>query len=202
MNYVELSIKKLKDDCTEWAKEINSDYSPDLIIYIAKAGYLIGRAIQEVTGSKLIGIDATRSANKLKETLEPILSHIPKFILNFARKIELKSHVHNNNTERNVCFHASVNAVNPDDIKRILIVDDAIDTGNSVKAVRETVKKRFPSAQIKIAAINVWEMNDLVAAADYFLYTNTALRTPMSKDSKEHTLFKKIYAAETKNGYI
>ena len=43
MKYTELSIEKLKSECNEWARELKKTYCPDLVIYVARAGYLIER---------------------------------------------------------------------------------------------------------------------------------------------------------------
>mgnify|MGYP001456981671 CR=1 FL=1 len=48
MKYTELSIEKLKSECNSWAKELKKTYCPDLVIYVARAGYLIGKEMSEV----------------------------------------------------------------------------------------------------------------------------------------------------------
>lgn len=48
MKYIELSRKDIEEQCKDWAKEIQKSYRPDLIVYVAKAGYLIGREMKNV----------------------------------------------------------------------------------------------------------------------------------------------------------
>ena len=76
-----------------------------------------------------------------------------------------------------------------------MIVDDSVDTGHSLKAVKETVIKQYPHATVKLAALNVWKQSGSVIQCDYFKYTDTILRTPMSKDSKEYKTFLKLFNA-------
>ena len=155
MNCIELSIESLHGECVLWAKEISIDFQPDLIVYIAKGGYLIGKAFQEVFNCRIAGVNAERSGNKLKEFLTPVLSHLPKKFLNIARSVEMRSGVHSQHSERSVLFH-DCDEVDTDTVEKILIVDDAVDTGYSLKAVAEKVREKYPNAEIKLAALNVW----------------------------------------------
>ena len=192
MNCIELSIESLRDDCVDWAEKIKKEFQPDLIVYIAKGGYLIGKAFQEVFNCRMIGVDATRKGNKIKELLTPILTHLPKKLLNIARSVEMRSGVHNQHSERSVVFH-DCDEVDMDSVEKILIVDDAVDTGYSLKAVAEKVREKYPNAKIKRAALNVWKQSEEVVQCDFHKYCDTILRTPMSKDSKEYKLFLNLY---------
>lgn len=195
MNCIELSIEKLSDECTKWAKIIKKDFQPDLIVYIAKGGFLIGKAFQEEFKCHMIGVDAMRKGNKLKELLTPILSNLPKHLLNLARKIEVKSGIHNKHSERAVVFRSDYNDIDKNAVRNILIVDDSVDTGHSLKAVTETVVEQYPLATVKLAALNVWKQSESVIKCDYFKYVDTILRTPMSKDSKEYKTFLELFHA-------
>ena len=193
MNCIELSIENLHNECVAWAEMIKKDFQPDLIVYIAKGGFLIGQAFHKVFGCPLIGVDATRKGNKIKELLTPILSHLPKRLLNWARRTEMKSGVHSQHPERSVVFHKPIEDGDKKSADKILIVDDSIDTGYSVKAVKEKVREQFPESEIKLASLNVWRQSETVIRCDYFKYQDTILRTPMSKDSKEYKRFLKLY---------
>ena len=48
MQHLELSRKALEEQCSTWANNIKEVYQPDLIIYIARGGYLIGKQMREV----------------------------------------------------------------------------------------------------------------------------------------------------------
>ena len=83
MKYTELSIEKLKSECNSWAKELKKTYCPNLVIYVARAGYLIGKEMSEVFEVPMVGISATREGNKLKEIVGPVISLMPNFVRNF-----------------------------------------------------------------------------------------------------------------------
>lgn len=202
MNYVELSLEELKNESKSFAERIKAVYMPDIIVYIAKGGFIIGKVFQNVFDVPLVGVDAVRQENKVKEALSSLLKRLPKSVLIFLRKIEVISGVHEKNEERNVKIHQSVSEVERDLIKKILIVDDSVDTGNSVKAVADEMEQLFPGAEIRIAALVVWDKSKGKINTDYFIYENSLLRSPMSKDSKEYKQFLEIYSKDTKEGYI
>lgn len=193
MDCLELSIESLKSKCFTWTKELKKQYSPDIIIYVAKAGYLIGKEMSSGFGVPLIGINAERKGNNLKTVLQPLLKFIPTKLRYLIIKTELKSGIHKKATERNIYFKDNIKGINIENIKNILIVDDSVDTGYSIKAVKDVVQKAFKNADIKVAALNVWDKSEEIIKTDYALYKNTIIKAPMSKDSKEYKEFLRIY---------
>lgn len=192
MEYLEFSIKSLDEKCKEWGNEIRKDYQPELIIYIARGSYLIGKSLSEYFGVPLVAISAERNGNNFKELVAPVLAILPRWFCDLLRKMELKSGVHNSKVERNIKFLDSIHQYRYDGIA-VLIVDDSIDTGNSMKQVVDVVSHELPRSIIKVAAFNVWDESETVIKTDYFCYKNAIMRTPMSKDSREYKLFKKMY---------
>jgi len=109
------------------------------------------------------------------------------------RKLELKSDVHGEKPERYIEFLDDISSLDLSNIKKLLIVDDSVDTGRSMLAVRELVKLKFPNCEIKTASLNVMSKSKGVIKIDYTVYEDKILRTPMSKDSKEYKIFIKLY---------
>lgn len=200
MKYTELSRKDIEEQCKDWAKEIKKSYQPDLIIYVAKAGYLIGREMNRVFDVPLVGISASREGNALKEFFGPIVSVMPNFIRNFLISVELKSDTHSKNTERKIHMYEGLEMLDKEKFHHILIVDDSIDTGHSMKQVVNVISSMFENAEIKIAGLNVWDKSQSIIDTDFALFKNTVIKTPMSKDSKEYKDFMKIYNSETNYG--
>ena len=87
-------------------------------------------------------------------------------------------------------------------IQRILVVDDSVDTGHSMKQVVDAISSGFNNVEIKIAGLNVWDKSRSIIDTDFALYKDTVIKTPMSKDSKEYKEFMKIYNSETDNGTL
>lgn len=202
MKYIELSRKDIEEQCKGWAKEIQKSYQPDLIVYVAKAGYLIGREMKNVFNVPLVGISATREGNALKEVVGPIVSRMPNLVRNILISLELKSDTHSKNTERQIHYHEGLEKMKSSNIQNILVVDDSVDTGHSMKQVVDAIHSLFGDVEIKIAGLNVWDKSRSIIDSDFALYKNTVIKTPMSKDSKEYKDFMQIYNSETNNGTL
>ena len=200
MQKKELNRKELENECNSWARKISESYQPDLIIYIAKGGYLIGREMREVFDVQMIGIGTSRDGNNFKEKIGPFVAMLPNFVRNFLILIEMKSNKHGKSTERHVHFLDNIEEnVDVNKIKNILVAEDSVDTGHSLKQSLDEIKKVFPESEIKVASLNVWDKSKDIVSVDYSLYQNTIIKAPMSKDSKEYKAFIKLYNEETKD---
>ena len=188
MNYVNLSIKELQNESLKLARQIDQSFKPDIVIYIAKGGYLIGKIIADFFNVPCVGIHAERKGNSVKDILAPLLRLFPKWLTKLLRQIELKSGVHKVVKERRVFFDIiDIKAVDMKGRKNILIVDDSVDTGYSMKNVLENIKLTFRGkVYVKTAAINVWSKSFSVFRVDFYRYKDTIIETPMSKDSKDY----------------
>ena len=200
MQKKELNRKELEKECNGRARKISESYQPDLIIYIAKGGYLIGREMREVFDVPMIGIGTSRDGNSFKEKVGPFVAILPNFVRNILISIEMKSGKHKKNTERHVHFLDNVEEkIDVKTIKNILVAEDSVDTGHSLKQSLNEIKKVLPEAEIKVASLNVWDKSKNIVSVDYSLYQNTIIKAPMSKDSKEYKAFIKLYNEETKD---
>lgn len=195
MRCVELSIEKLEEKSNLLAEKIQHDFNPDVVVYIARGGYLIGKRVSGYFGIPLIAVGTERQANGFKEMVAPILALMPRALCDWLRSLELRSNVHEKGNKRAVKFLDDVGHLKTKKIKNIVIVDDSVDTGNSVLAVKRLISSDFPLANIKIAAINVWSKSENLIATDFYIYQNAMMRTPMSKDSKEYGKFLRIYGS-------
>lgn len=194
MKCITLSIENLNRKTKKWAREILSEYSPDMIIYVAKAGFLIGKGFSETMECPMIGVETVREkGNGLKSQIAPLIGKLPLFVRNMLITIELKSGVHKKNDYRKVNMLDEISQLEVTKINKILVVDDSIDTGNSILAVKDYISTIFRNAEIRVAGLNVWDMSKEKVFTDYALYKNTIIKAPMSKDSKEYDVFMKIY---------
>ena len=194
MKCITLSIENLNRKTKKWAREILSEYSPDMIIYVAKAGFLIGKGFSETMECPMIGVETVREkGNGLKSQIAPLIGKLPLFVRNMLITIELKSGVHKKNDYRKVNMLDEISQLETTKINKILVVDDSIDTGNSILAVKDYISTIFRNAEIRVAGLNVWDMSKEKVFTDYALYKNTIIKAPMSKDSKEYDAFMKIY---------
>lgn len=202
MNYIEISLEKLRKISIKEANKISKEQKIDLIIYVAKAGFPIATYMNEVFEVPLLGIGAQRKGNKLKQIVGPIMTFMPRFVRDILISFELKSKVHKQDTERHVVFHESLKEIKKEETRTILLIDDSVDTGHSMKRCCDVIQKEFPKAQIISYSLNVWEQSKEIFQTDYCSFADTVIRAPMSKDSKEYKKFCKMYDDETRNGYI
>ena len=195
MDCVKLSLEKLKEESRKLAQKAEKDGKPDLVIYVARGGYLIGKEIADYFQVPCAGIYAERRGGGLKERVAPILKVLPDWLKMMLRKMELKSGMHKTHKERNVYWDAAdFERIKKQDVKSVLLVDDSVDTGYSMIQVMEKLFADFgKDTIIKTAAVNVWSKSEEVCATDYRIYTDTIIMTPMSKDSEEYAEFEELY---------
>ena len=186
------------------ARKVEADFRPDLVVYIARGGYLIGETIANYFKVDNIGIHAEREGSRLKELISPLLMCLPQSIKLSLRKMELASGVHKGYKERKLYWDSSDRCFEIlNNKKNILVVDDSVDTGYSMSnVVQEILREVGKNVIIKTAAINCWSKSFPIIKTDYFCYADTIIQTPMSKDSKEYSKFESLYnnrAINTRN---
>ncbi len=192
MEYVELSIENVKEKSKELYNQIIQNYDYDLVIFVAKGAYLIGKELSKLNNVPLLEIQASRKGNKLKKILKPLLKLIPKKLNVYLRKKEMNSSFHENNPERMILIDEKKYGKHKR-AKKILLVDDSVDSGNTIAQAKEKIKTFFPKSRLKIAVFNYFEKSEGIIKVDYSLYTNTMINGPWSNDSKYHTEILKEY---------
>ena len=204
MNSSVLSLENLEKESLSLARKVEADFRPDLVVYIARGGYLIGDTIAGYFKVDNIGIHAEREGGKLKELISPVLRCLPQSVKLSLRKMELASGVHKEYKERkiywdnsDVCLRVLKNK------KNILVVDDSVDTGYSMISVVQKIRRDVgEDIIIKTAAINCWSKSLSVIRTDFCIYEDTIIQTPMSKDSQEYSVFEFLYNNRGKENLI
>ena len=185
MELLELSEEKMHDENKKLFKKIIKNYNYDLVIFIARGSYMIGLDLAKFNDVPLLEIFATRKGGKIKKVLRPLLKIIPKNIKKILRKNEFNSNYHEKNSDRNITFNGKIwNEYR--DKKNILLIDDSVDTGYSIKKAKDAIESFFTNSNVKIAAINYFEKSKKIVNVDYFLYSEKMLLGPWSNDSKEN----------------
>ncbi len=199
-----LTVKTIDDDAlNKTAKTLNNlifnDFIPDIIIGIRSGGYVVAEIMTQTADHKplLLAISRRRSCTETKnkvKCLKKILKLLPYAVTNHFRIIEHKILIKKAATKT----AAQQQEFTPDTAElsalrtflqahensKILIVDDAIDSGATMKAVLDLVRKEANSAcTIKTAAITVTTDTPLIQP-DYILYNNVLCRFPWSFDFK------------------
>lgn len=176
----------VEKDCKEWAKEIASSFQPDLIVFIANSGFLFGKAISDELNVPLAYVRASRSGNQVKDRLSGVKKMIPEVIVKKLISSPIKYYIHSKRQERQIELSPSISKKIHEMGNKILIVDDAVDTGWTVKKVYEEIACQFPEATIKTAAYSVSEFSKKVTSIDYYRFWNELILTATSRKSDEY----------------
>lgn len=83
-----------------------------------------------------------------------------------------------------ISFPQDVDSLLKSELKNVLLIDDAIDSGATLHLLKEYLEKHYANIVVKIAVITVTTPNPIVDA-DYFLFHDRVLvRFPWSNDVK------------------
>ncbi|MER2105653.1 MAG: phosphoribosyltransferase [Solibacillus sp.] len=200
MNYLELSIEDLKKEIEILNSAMSKmKYKPDRIVFVSKGAYLIGKYLSDMNNIPLIECHAKRQGNKLKSYVAPSLKILPQKLKVFLRKLEINKGTHTQKSERNV--FTNINLTEKDWLnEKILIVDDSVDTGNTLKQVKDYLLENSGATDIKILAINVFHSSNEIITVDYYIYKDTMINGPWSNDSKYNKQFLLAYEKGLKEG--
>lgn len=190
MEYKELSPINVKEISEELYKKIIKEYNYDLVIFIAKGSLNIGIELANLNKVPLLEIKATRQGGKLKKFFKPLMKIVPKNILIKLREKEMKSKYHEKNDDRQVIYNNNV-FERYKERRKILLVDDSIDSGCSIIKVKEELERTFTSAELKVAVFNV--MKKSIIRPDFYMYEDNLISGPWSNDSRYNNEFVKQY---------
>lgn len=189
-----LDDKDFKVYCCQLAGlVIGSGYQPDLVVGIANGGVrvmdeLIDSGIfrgNSSVGVKRVVVRRQRPGTVAKQRLAgKFLAHIPRWSANILRRIEsamrgIKSRLIKPEVSELILDESVVQALS--DASNILIVDDAVDTGATLAAVKRSVEK-VTAATVRTAVITVTLKNPLIFP-DYHLIAEL-IRFPWSVDNR------------------
>ena len=157
-----------------------SGFQPDAVIAIPRAGVWIQDAAW--TDFPRFPVKLIRpSKGKLKKLVSGVIKRLPLRLRDNiriweARKL-VKRHGHMTNT-------GIILPTLPDNVSKILLIDDAVDSGATLKAIVEKFKAEYPNAEIRSAVITL-TYPQAVYKPDYCIYNNlTLIRTPWSIDMR------------------
>lgn len=187
---ITLSQDQFRKDCLELGERIMERGVPDLVILVPRAGDVIGAELKkhsQFSDITFVRIKAQRALTKYKSRghTRRVLSLFPLALKDILRQTEsgFRESVFRLTGARSAkALEYSDNV--PKLIKAanmITIVDDAIDSGETVKSIIDFVRRINFSAPIQVAVITT-TFNAPLIVADISLYTNQIIRFPWSED--------------------
>lgn len=192
MELLELSKEKLRKENKKLFEIVKKDYEYDLVVFVARGSYLIGLDMAKYNNVGLLEIFAKRKGGRFKKIVSPFLKLIPTSVKSVLRKKEFNSNYHEKNKDRSVYYDKEI-WLKYKGCKRILLVDDSVDTGYSIKYAKEAIMSFFEDAEVKVAAINYFTKSKNVVDTNYNIYVDKMLLGPWSNDSKENKQYIEEY---------
>lgn len=190
-----VSLSDVKGMALQLIKEVGE--KPDLVVFVASGAYLIGKIMAEHYNVPLKEIRAQRSGTQLKKLLHPVLQVLPSKLKIWLRKREQYSGTHAIKNCRTISYE--FHDAEHEGIGSILLVDDAVDTGNTMLQCFHTLQKHYPSAKITTAALSVFDGSKDTVNVDYHIFDNMIVMGPWANDHKEHSKFMRIYKEAKEN---
>lgn len=184
MKVTTLGNEAFADACRR-LEAMTMEFNPDLIVGIATGGEVVARGMY--TDVPHVSVTARRPTTAIKSrcgALWKVIRRLPVWMRDAMRVAEAA--IYNNRKgplDPIIINDSRREAIAP--ARRILIVDDAIDSGVTMQRVLEAVRRIAPGASVATAVINVTTRRHLVEP-DYRLYADRRLvRFPWSKDFTE-----------------
>lgn len=168
-----------------------SGFRPECVIGIESGGRFVAEKIFTQIPHEYIRLQRPSTSAKTG-FVKTIIRLLPKTLNNYLRKVEARrlsakfkrlaskpGYIEQQISQK----LKSLDIPNIRHFNRILIVDDAIDSGMTMEAVCRAICKAYPAVDIRTAVITTTEPNPL-HKPDYTIYNNrTLIRFPWSADS-------------------
>jgi hypoxanthine phosphoribosyltransferase len=174
---------------------VEADYRPTLVVGIRFGGYEVAESMVRAASAPLpiLPVTCRRAATKAKAcipTLRSVLTALPRPALDLLRRVEhrlfIAPRTHKarpqvvDNSEIDVIAHwLAKQSSRP----RILVTDDAIDSGATLATVLRLVRAVCPSGTEIRSAVITQTLEQPITTPDYVLFYNTLCRFPWSFDA-------------------
>lgn len=158
----------------------SSGFVPDLVIGVPNGGVRIAVNVFDKYPQASMALERAPKGG-FKRSLSGFIKLLPLFMRDWIRILEAHALVrksgHMSNTQ--IVFPQI-----DGDVRRVLFVDDAVDSGATLKAVMDSFSRQYPSIQAKSAVITITG-TETSYRPDYYLFDNrTLIRLPWSIDMK------------------
>lgn len=186
MKVFTLNRNEFKVNCNRLFSQI--EIKPDLVIGILNGGGFVLEEFKKVNKKRDIVYETIKiqraSTHGLKKNsiVQSVLKLMSYTVLDKMRIVEHKKYIKemvSNKTESiSLEFKKAHKA-----IEQILILDDALDTGQTIKSVVNAISSKYPKAEVKIGVV-AWTYTNSVVKPDYYIIKGDLVRFPWSLDYK------------------
>lgn len=165
-------------------------FRPDAIIYLETGARLLAVEACRHAGVGAMPLKIQRPGGEAKGRLARLLGWLPTWVKDLLRQLEARLLWRRMQDDRIIGAAPTVNLAGC----RVLILDDAVDTGTSVRLAREwAVAQGATMDQVRVGALTV-----TTALADHavdFVLFRQMCRFPWSSDSRERDAYQQAFTA-------
>lgn len=154
-------------------------FVPEVIVYIESGARLLAHELGMQFGVPVVPVWVKRGGHGLKKRLAPVAARLPVTARDWLRRVEEFSGVHRL-TRREGAMGEEVSLHG----KRVLLVDDASDTGRTIGVARDLVCARGAVPADVRSAVLAATTPPALAAVDFYLFDRNC-RMPWSADSDD-----------------
>lgn len=187
LRIITIDQRSLEQHCVDLARQVTeSGYRPDVIVAIASAGVVITAIMKRsecFDEADYCAVMCNRSFKGLKTKFSWIVRSMPKAITNLLRNAEHAIRLRSATLDggRKVDFvDDAVLLIRT--AEKILVIDDAIDSGGTADAVVCALRRVNPNAETRIGVIAVTTEMPKVFPT-YCIYRSVLVRFPWSADA-------------------
>lgn len=186
MKVITLDAAGFTTTCRLLASRVVADgYMPGLLVGIKSGGEYVAEEMSASFPDALLAFVELRRPSSARKGrgVARFLSHLPLKVLDLLRMAESRML---SLRPRPLCPRIEISSELRRQLPaRVLVVDDAIDSGITMQAVVEALRRARPDVEVRTAVITVTTSHPSVRA-DYTLYNNhTLIRFPWSIDAKK-----------------
>lgn len=179
---VTLDEAAFKDACmTLRAMVESSGYKPDVVIAVPRGGRYVAEAGWGDFARYEISFNRPDKRKIFKAATRSLLTVMPQFVCDALRRLDAYRLVRRSNHMDNAAIDLPTL---PPNVGRILIVDDAVDSGATLRAVVGRLADAYPNVVIKSAVITVTAKTPIHMPEFMLYHNNTLVRMPWSIDAK------------------
>lgn len=184
---ITLDNNQFEKHCRRLENLVADNYCPDAVVAIASGGVFVGDNMFDGVPHFPVSVKrpSTAAKNKLGFAMR-VVRRLPLSIRNAmrvaeSRWLELKNR---RRSEQDYLSPLSIDVSALSPFKKILVVDDAVDSGTTLRRVLEALHGLPGDRDIRSAVITVTTAS-ASAKPDYFIYDNfTLIRFPWSADNR------------------
>lgn len=174
---------------------VEADYAPTLVVGIRHGGFEVAASMVRAASAPLplLPVTCRRAATGAKARvplLRSVLTALPQPALDLMRRVEHRLFIapRTHQARPQQVGHAEVDAIaawlaRQPSQSRILVTDDAVDSGATLTAVLRLVRAVCPSGTEIRSAVITQTLEQPITMPDYALFHNTLCRFPWSFDA-------------------